>query len=170
MYVPHFPWFSVSVPYSRAYSVYFSFSTFFSLSSHIPGQTVFVSHFPSFWLFLAINSSPTVCISQFLRFQCSSPYFTSYCLCFSFSIIYTFLTIFQVLQCAFLIFSLFTVSRHITPPTVHVYNFPWFSVNSTLFQVLQCAFLTFLVFQFFRHIGDHTVFSSHFPLFSFFSP
>jgi hypothetical protein len=43
-----FTLFSVFLPYCMSYCVHFSFSTFLSVSHHIPGQTVFVSHFPRF--------------------------------------------------------------------------------------------------------------------------
>ena len=38
----------------QVYCMYFSFSTFFNVSSHILGPTVFVSHFPRFSVFFAI--------------------------------------------------------------------------------------------------------------------
>jgi hypothetical protein len=44
----HFPPFSFLSPYSRSYSVHFSFSTFFIVSRHISAQFMFVSHFPCF--------------------------------------------------------------------------------------------------------------------------
>ena len=43
---------SVFSPYSRCYSEQFSFFTFYSVSRHIPGHTVFVSHFPRISVFL----------------------------------------------------------------------------------------------------------------------
>jgi len=48
---PIFPRFSVFSPYSRSYSVYFSFFMFFTVPCHIPGHTVFMSHFPRFSVF-----------------------------------------------------------------------------------------------------------------------
>ena len=39
-------------PYSRSYSVHFSFSTFFSFTRHITGPIVCVFHFPRFSFFL----------------------------------------------------------------------------------------------------------------------
>jgi hypothetical protein len=50
------------------YSVCVLFLTFLSVSRHIPGQTVFVSHFPRFTI-LSPYSSPTVCISYFSSFS-----------------------------------------------------------------------------------------------------
>jgi hypothetical protein len=49
------------------------------------------------FLFFCHIPGLTVCISHFHLFQLSLPYFTSYCLCFSFSMIFSFLAIFQVL-------------------------------------------------------------------------
>ena len=49
----------------------------------------------------------------FYIFQCFSRYFKSYSVCFSFSMIFSFFAILQVLQCAFLIFHPFCVPRHI---------------------------------------------------------
>ncbi|SFW06010.1 Uncharacterised protein [Chlamydia abortus] len=50
---------------------------------------------------------PTVCISHFSRFSVISSFFKSSSGCFSFSMIFSFLTLFQVLQYAFLIFHVF---------------------------------------------------------------
>ena len=43
--------FQCFLPYPRSYSVHFSFFTFYSVSCHIPGHSVFVSHFPDFSFF-----------------------------------------------------------------------------------------------------------------------
>ena len=105
--ISHFLRFSVLSPYSRSYSVHFSFFTFFS--DFVIFQVVK-------WMFLIFHDfqfschipRPTVDISKFSSFfQFSSPYFTSYSVYFSFSVIFSFLAIFQVLQCAFLIFHVF---------------------------------------------------------------
>ena len=141
--VSYFPWYSVFSPYSRLYSVHFSFCTFFIVSCHIPGRTGFVSHFSPFWVFLAIF--------HFLLYL------------FSFSMIFSFLVIFLVLQCAFLsfhfsvflaiiqvkqclclIFHVFQFSFHYLGPTVcfsHIFS--KFSVFLTAFHILQCVFLIF---------------------------
>jgi hypothetical protein len=106
------------LPYSRSYSVHFSFSTFLSVFRHNTGQIVFVSHFPPLSVFLAKiqvlqcefliflvcqfsrhNPCPTVCISHFTRFS-------------------VFLTIFHLLHCVFLIYHDFQFSRHIPGPTM----------------------------------------------------
>jgi hypothetical protein len=42
----HFFW-----PFSMSYHVCVSFSMFFSVSLHIPGHTVILSHFPRFSVF-----------------------------------------------------------------------------------------------------------------------
>ena len=138
-------------PNSRSCSVCFSFSTFFSflaiilflqyvffnfscflvllaifyflqcvfpifhdiqVSKHIPCPTLCISHFPRFWVFLNIFHFLTV-------------YFT-------FSMIFSFPAIFQVLECAFLIFK----------------NFQCFSPNSMSYSVCVSfsMFFFFLVF------------------------
>jgi hypothetical protein len=110
----------------RSHSVFVSFSTFFCfltilqvlqcaffffhvfiVSQHIPGHKVFVSHFPYFSVFRH-NTGPTVCITHFHGFQCFSPYCTCYNRCFSLSLIFSFLAIYRILQCSFLIFNVFS--------------------------------------------------------------
>jgi hypothetical protein len=104
--VSHFPNFSIFSPYSRSYSVHFSFSPYsvFLPIFHILQCVFLIFHY---FEFSCHDPGPTVCISHFLPFQCSSPYFTSYSACFSFFMIFCFLAIFQTLQCAFLIFHVF---------------------------------------------------------------
>ena len=104
----------------------FSFFMFFSVSRHIPCHTVFVSHFPLFSVschtlgpavcifhfptFFSVSchiSSPTMWVSHLLRLPQFSPYSRSYNVSFSFSLLIIFLTVFQVLQWAFLIFHVF---------------------------------------------------------------
>ena len=146
----NFPRFSVFSPCSRSYIVHFSFSTFFTVSRHIPGLTLSFSHFPSFSVFLAIflfiqclciifyvfqfcphNPGPTVFISDFPRFS-------------------VFLDKFQVLLCDFLIFFLF----------------PGLSPYSRSYSV-QFSFST--LFSVSRHNPGQTVFLSHYQRFSIFS-
>jgi hypothetical protein len=55
--ISHFLPFSVFSPYSRSYSVHFSFSTFFSVFCHNPGPTMCVSHFPWFSVFSPYSRS-----------------------------------------------------------------------------------------------------------------
>jgi len=83
--ISHFPRFSVFLAYSRSYSVHFSFSTFS--------------------IFLQYSRSYSVHSYLFHVFQCFLPYFMSYSGCLSFSMFFRFLSILQVLECAFLIFS-----------------------------------------------------------------
>jgi hypothetical protein len=71
----------------RSDSVHFPISTFLSVSCHIPGLTVFVSHFPRFSVFLTYSRTSSVC--------------------FSFSTFFRSLDIYQVRQWAFLIFQVF---------------------------------------------------------------
>ena len=108
---PIFHVFQCFLPYSRSYNVQFSFSTFFSVSrhipvlqyvflifpdSHIPGPEVCFSFFPCFSVFLPYPD-PKVCVSHFLLFQ---------------------------------------FSCHITGPTLCVYHFPCFSVFLAIIQVI----------------------------------
>ena len=126
--------------------MHFSFSRFLSVSSHIPGPTVFVSHFPDVSVF--------------------SPYSRSYSLHFSFSRFSVFLAIFQVPFCEFLIFFFFQFYCHLRGPTVCIFFnlFQCFSIYSTSYSV----FLIFHVFRFSHHTAGPTVCISHFPCFSVF--
>ena len=85
-------------------------------------------------------------ISHFSRFSVILSFFKSSSGCFSFSMIFSFLAIFHVLQWTFL-------------------NFPPFSVYLDIFHVLKCAFLIFRNFQFSRHIPGPSVCISHFSRF-----
>ena len=104
---------------------------------------------------------------------------------FSFSVIFSFLAIFQVLQCAFLIFHFFSdfvifqvvkwmflISIILSFIAIfHVLqwtflNFPPFSVLLAIFHALKCVFLNFRDFQFSRHIPGPTVCISYFSCFS----
>jgi hypothetical protein len=127
-----------------------SLSLFFSVSRHIPGPAVCISHFPSFSVLLAIF--------QVLQWVCLILH------------VFNFLTIFSFLQSAFLIIQAFQYSRNIPWPTVCVSHFPCFSVFLDIFQVLQCVFLIFHVFQFSCYIPGLTVCISHFQVFQCFSP
>ncbi len=103
----YFPWFSVFFLHSRSFSVHFSFFTLFS---------DFAIFQVAKWMFLIFHDfqfsyyipRPTVDISKFSTFfQFSSAIFHVLKCVFSFSVIFSFLAIFQVLQCAFLIFHAF---------------------------------------------------------------
>ena len=104
---------------------------------------------------------------------------------FSFYMIFTFLAIFQFLQCGFLIFHVLQWFHHFSSRHVDVSHFPWysflaifhvpqwiflnyptFSVFLAIFQVLKCVFLIFCDFQFSRHIPHPTVCIYHFSRFS----
>jgi hypothetical protein len=52
------------VSFLGIFQVHFSFSTFLSVSRYIPGQIVFVSHFPPFSVFCHIPG-PRMCFSHF---------------------------------------------------------------------------------------------------------
>jgi hypothetical protein len=122
---------------------------------------VCASHFPRFFSFVAIFqvlqcaffifhfftvsrsfTGPTGCVSHFARFfQCFSPYSRSYhdFLIFLFA---SFLDIFKVLQCVFLIFHVFQFSGHITGPNVFISHFSRYSVFLAIFQVVIRRVLT----------------------------
>ena len=156
-------------PYSWSYSVHFSFSTFLSVSNHVGGPTLCVSHFPWFSVF-SPYSRPTVCISHFSRFS-------------------VFLAIFHVLQCVFLIFHdfqfschtpcptvcifilhVFIVSRHIPDKTVFVSHFSRFSVflpYSSSYSV-PFSFSTLLLFLDIFQVKKCLCLFFFFTFFSFF--
>ena len=101
---------------------------------------------------------------------------------FSFSEIFSFLAIFQVLQCAFLIFHVLQWFCNFSSGQVDFSHFPWFSVFLPIYHVLEWTFLNyptfsvflaifhvlkyvFLIFRdfhFSRHIPVPTVCISHF--------
>jgi hypothetical protein len=68
MCIYHFSCCSVFWPYSRSYSVHFSFFTFFSDFCHITCHNVFVSNFPRFSIFSHIPG-PTVSNIHFPQFS-----------------------------------------------------------------------------------------------------
>ena len=89
---------------------------------------------------------------------------------FSFSVIFSFLAIFQVLQCAFLIFHVFQWFRHFSIVKWMFLIFHDFQFLA-IFHVLQWTFLNFPpFFSFPLHISRPKVCISHFPWFSVFSP
>jgi hypothetical protein len=122
------------------------FAKFFSFPSHISYPKVCISHFRDFQ-FSRHFPGPTVCISHFSRFSVISSFFKSSSGSFSFSMIFSFLAIFHLLQWTFL-------------------NFPPFSVFLYIFHVLKCEFPIFRDFQFSRNIPGPTVCISHFSRFS----
>ena len=80
-------------------------------------------------------------------FECFSPYYMSYSLCFLFSIIFNFLAILQVLQCVFLYFHVFECYSPYSMSNRDCVSFSTFFSFLTIFQVIQCAFLIFHIFQ-----------------------
>ena len=168
--ISHILWFSVFSPYSRSYSLHFSFFTFcsdfvlfqvvkwmclifvdFQFSCHIPCATVDIYKLSNFFSFPRLISPPKVCISHFPRFSVFSPYSRSYSVHFSFFTFFSDFVIFQVVKWMFLIFHDFQFSCHIPCPTVDISKFSTF-------------------FSFPRHISRPKVCISHFPWFSVISP
>ena len=166
MGVSHFPFWSFFRHISSP-TVYISLIlTFFSVSHHIAGPTMCVSHFARFSVFLDIFLCLSVCFSFsmifkfhaifktlqwafpiFHPFQCFSPYSRSYRVCVSFCTFFSFLIKIQVL----LIF--------------HVFHF--FSPYSRSYSV---CFSFCMFFSISRHISCPTMGVSHFPRLSVFSP
>jgi len=126
----HFRWFSVFSPYSRFYSVHFYFSCFskFLVIFHYLMSVILI--FPDFQFSCHIPGS-TVCISHFSRCSVISSFFKSSSGCFSFSMIFSFLSISQVIQCAFLIFHVFQWFRHFSSRQMDVSHFQSCSVFMT---------------------------------------
>ena len=142
------------LPYSRSYSVRFSFYTlFFRFSRNIPDPKVCVSHYSRFSVFLAICQVLRYAFLIIHAFQCFSPYSRSYSVCFSFS----------------MFFSGFFFFCHIPGPTVSVSLFPRFSVLSLYSRsyVVHFSFSTFFIVS--GYIPCPTVCLSHFLRFSVFS-
>ena len=109
--------------------MFFSILTFFTVSHHIPGPTVFNSLFSCF----------SVCLAIFHVIEC---------LCLILHV-FQILAIIQDQQCVFLIFFyVFHCFFHISCPTLCVSHFAVFSVFLAIFQVLQCEFLNFLLVSF----------------------
>ena len=151
MFVSHFPRFCVLSPCYRAYSVYFSFFMFFTVSPHIPGLTVCISFSTIFSVSRHILG-PTSWFSQFPSWSVLLTYSRSYIVHFSF-------------------FTFFAVVYHTPGPTVCVYLiFHFFFSFLAIIQVLLFEFVIFLVGQFYRHIPGPTVCIFHFYLFQCFSP
>ena len=118
---------AILYPYSRSYSVCFSFSTFFSfLAIFYVLRCEFLILYD--FQFSPHIQGPTVSICLFPRFS-------------------VFLAIFQVIQCAFLIFHVFQVSLHIPGPTVCNSHFSRYSGFLVILQDIQCFYLIFHIFQ-----------------------
>ena len=167
--------FQCFLPYCRSYHVYVPFSTIFHFSRHNPGPRVCFSHFPPFSVFPTIFHIIQCVVLIFQNFQFLA-YSRSYSVHFSFSTFFSvsrhnagptvyfshfsrfsvLLAIFHIIQCAFLIFHLFTrfshfcpflhvfqVSCHIPCPTMWISYFSRLSVFLAIILVLQCVFLIF---------------------------
>ena len=151
----------------------------FQFSCHIPGPIVCIYHFSCFSIFLIIFHylksvilifrnfhfsrhipGPTMCIFHFSRLLVISLFFKSSSVCFSFSMISSFLAIFHVLELPLSFSSFFSFPRHISHPTVCVSHFPQnqlsshipcptvcfshfsrFSVISSFFKSSMCVFI-----------------------------
>ena len=147
-----------------SYSVHFSFFMFFSVSRHISCHTMWVSHFPRLSVFSPYSRSYSVSF-YFPFWSVFSPYSSSYSVCFSLSTFFSFLDIFQVLQCVCLIFNVFHFSRHILGPTVCISHFNVFQCFLTYFTYYSVCLSFSNFFSISHHILGHTVCISHFPCF-----
>ncbi|SFW06003.1 Uncharacterised protein [Chlamydia abortus] len=164
----------------------------FQFSCHIPCPTEDISKFSTFSVFLAIFHvlkcvflifrdfqfsrhipGPSVCISHFLRFLVISSFFKSSSGCFSFSMIFSFLAIFHLVDIS-KFSTFFSFPRHISRPKVCISHFLSFSVHFTfftsfsdfvIFQVVKWMFLIFHDFQFSCHIPRPTLDISKFSTF-----
>ena len=93
-----------------------------------------------------------------------------YTVCFSFSMIFSFLSILHVLQWVFPFFHVFQCFCHISLTTMCVFHFPWFSVFSSYSRSYSVHFSFSIFSSVSSHIPGQTVFLSHFPRLSGFSP
>jgi hypothetical protein len=138
----------------------------FSLSHHIPDPKVCVSHFARFSVFFSIFHVLPCEFLIFLVFQFFSPYYRSYNVSFSLSLLISVLAIFHVLKCAFLIFHVFQCfSPYSRSCSVCVSFFTFISFLATI-QFLQCVFFVLHLFTVSRHIPGPTVCVSHLARFS----
>jgi hypothetical protein len=133
---------------------------------------VCVSHFPLLSVFLQYS-------------RCFLPYSRSYSVCFSFFMFFSILDLLQVLESAFLIFQVFSVSRHDSRNNVYISHFPWFSVCSKYsrsYSVHFSFYMFFLFVCFWPYFMSNSVsvpfskfftifrsYSLHFSFFTFFS-
>ena len=169
--------FQCFLPYSRSYSIHFSFLTFFGVFAifqclqcaflifyvfqffqHIPGPRVCIAHFSRFSVFLTICQVIHDCV-----------------------LFFSFLAIIQVLQWSFLIVHIFQCfSPYSSSYSVCVSFSPFFSFSFFLFlflflfcfvfailQVLQCVFHTFQRFSVF--LPYPSSYSVHFTFSTFYS-
>jgi hypothetical protein len=144
VFLSHFSHISDFLPYSRSYSVNFSFFKFFRITCHISRPTVCVSHFHDFQFFRHIPG-PIVFMSHFPRLSLFSPYsIFLQCVCLIFPV-FLFSCHIQILQCTYLIFHVFhcflscSRSYHVN---FSVFSFPFLTSNSV--YVPFSPFLDFL--------------------------
>ena len=124
----NFPPFSVFLAIFHVLKCVFLIFRDFQFSRHIPG--------------------PSECISHFPRFLVISSFFKSSSGCFSFSMIFSFLAIFHVLQWTFQNIPHFlSFPRHISRPKVCISHFPWFSVFSPYSRSYSVHFSFFTFFS-----------------------
>ena len=145
----------------------FTFSMIFSVSCHIPGPTVSLSHFPRFTIFLAIFQVMPCAFLIFHVFQVSlhTPGST---VCIShFPSFSVFLPTFPVLQCVSHFSRISNSSANFRSYNVH-FSFSMFFRFLAIFHFLQCAFLIFHLLKVFCHIPRPTVCISHSPCYSVF--
>ena len=147
-----------------------------------------VSHFPQFSFFSPYSRSYSVHF-LFSPFLSVSRQFSLNRVCVSFSTFFSFLAIFQVLECVLLNLHVFQCFSNFPGHTFFVSHFPRYSVFSphsrsysvcvsfcnllrflAIIQVLHCVFLVSKFLTVSRHISGPTMCVSHFPQFSFFSP
>ena len=131
------------MPYSRSYYAHFSFTPIFLILCHIPGQTMFVSHFPRFFQCSRHNPGMRVCISHFSCF-------------------WLFLTLFHVIQCLCLILQLLTFSRNHTGPTQCISQFyvsHCFLPHSKYYSVCLSFSTIFIFLPYSRSYSVHFSFS-----------
>ena len=130
----------------------YSFFTFFTVSRHIPGPVLGVSHFARCSVFLGIFQVQSCEFLIFLVGQYSCHILVPMCTFIIFHVFQCFSPKSRFYSVYFSFFMFFTVSRHIPGPTVCVSQFSCFSVFLALFHVLSCEFLILIVCQFSRPI------------------
>ena len=156
-------------PYCKLYSVCVSFSTFFSVSRHLPGPRVYIYNVHVFHCFQQI-SHPTVCVSHMPWLWGFSPYSRPYSVQSSFSKFFWVFCLCQVLKGVLLIFHVFECFLPYSMSNSVCVSFSTLFSFFTIFQFLQCALLIFHVFHcFLPHCRLYSVFVSYSMFFKFFA-
>jgi hypothetical protein len=180
-FIPHFISYHVSFYFSSffsflaifqvcSYSVQFSFFLFFSVSRHIPGPTVGISHFSRYSVFLT-TFQVIQCLCLIFHFFQFSHHIPCPTVCIStFSCFSLFLSIFQVLQCVSLIFHVFQLFRQNPGPICIFHIFHVFHCFSSKCRSYSVCFSFCTFFRVSYHILCPTMWVSHFPHLSVFSP